>query len=467
MKNSIIQILVMLLLPIASWSQQDSSYKMTYETYLRQVLDHHPRVYQADIVQENGAASVLKAKGGFDPKLEGSIQQKYFDDKQYYSTINAGLKVPTWFGLSAKAGYDQNQGVYLNQSDRMPESGLWYAGLELELGKGLIIDQRRAELKKAKLFQQSSELERQMLRNELVLEASEAYWDWMNAYFQKDIFEEAVANAKFRLEGVIATVIMGDRPAIDTVEASIQWQNRLFGYNQAILNLENAKEKLQLYLWVDGNVPLELNNASPILPSISNMMDLFQRTLLEKDSLLLNHPYLQINELKLKQNIVDFKLKREELKPELTLKYNALNAPVNNNPITNYSMANYTWGGTLSYPILSRKARGDVKLSKLKIEDAKLNNKQLSAKVNYSINVSENKLNTAINQLALFQQTEDSYRRLYFAERDLFNIGESSLFMINSREKSFLDAQIKRIDLITKALISGNELNYQLMIPVE
>lgn len=454
------------ILPVYLSAQIDTAKVMDYNTFISRVLEHHPRVYQADIVANSGDAQLLKSRGGFDPKLEGSIQQKYFKDDQYYSLINGGLKVPTWFGLTAKAGYDQNQGGYLNPADRLPNSGLWYAGLELELGKGLLIDERRAELKKAKLFQEGSKLQQTMIKNELVFEASEAYAEWMSAYFQKQTFEIAVENAAFRLEGVRGTVAFGDRPFIDTVEASIQWQTRLFGFNQAQLDLKNAEEKLQLFLWQDGFVPLELDNAIPAKFQSEELAGMFGDALMQKDSLITNHPYILLNDLKLEQSEIDLRLKKEQLKPGLTLKYNALSQPVGNNPIAEYSINNYSWGGAISYPILTRKERGDVRLSKLKVEDTKLENTQIAAKVNYSINVSENKLYNAIEQLELFEQTLDYYERLYLAEKSLFEVGESSLFMINAREKSYLEAQLKQIELMSKALIAGNELNYQLMIGI-
>lgn len=457
-------LLIIIFFPVLSWSQNDTAVFLTYESFISIVKEHHPIVFRADIITETGNAEVLKSKGLFDPKIQGSIQQKYFNGNQYYSLANAGLKVPTWFGLSAKAGYDLNQGAYLNPSDRLPENGLWYAGLELELGNGLIIDQRRAELKKAKLYQESTELEKSILRNELIRDASISYWEWLSAYLQAKILDSAVLNAQIRLKGVKESVIYGDRPAIDTIEASIQWQSRLYDYNQTKLDLQNAKENLQLFLWSEGRVPLEIDNAIPqeIFPNeISNEFNFSQS---EKDSLLAIHPYLHLNELKIDQTEIDVQLKKEQLKPSITLKYNALSQPIASNPVPNYSVNNYAWGGSISYPIFTRKERGDLKLSRLKVDDMKLNNIQLSAKVNYSIDVSQNNLRTAIEQQALYLQTVQYYEQLYSAEKKLFNVGESSLFMLNSREKAYLEAQLKQIELLTKTYTAGYELKYQLMV---
>ena len=101
-------------------------------------------------------------------------------------------------------------------------------------------------------------------------------------------------------------------------------------------------------------IPLELDNMIPS-EKRNKSNDLMQLSMI--DSLINNHPYLQLNSLKLEQTGIDLKLKKEQLKPKLTLKYNALSEPVGNNPIAQYSPSNYSWGASFSYPVLSRKER--------------------------------------------------------------------------------------------------------------
>jgi hypothetical protein len=52
---------------------------------------------------------------------------------------------------------------------------------------------------------------------------------------------------------------LGDRPYIDTLEAAIQVQTRQFYLQQAQLELANARARLSVHLWVDGLVPLEMD----------------------------------------------------------------------------------------------------------------------------------------------------------------------------------------------------------------
>ena len=51
------------------------------------VVNNHPLAKQANLKPAYGKYSVLKAKGGFDPKLENQINQKYYNSSNYYSFL--------------------------------------------------------------------------------------------------------------------------------------------------------------------------------------------------------------------------------------------------------------------------------------------------------------------------------------------------------------------------------------------
>lgn len=455
-----ILISVLFLLFSAMTFGQETTNILTYDDFIEQVMLHHPAAYRASILKQSGEATELSARGQFDPKLFGDLDQKYFGNKQYYSHGKGGIKIPTWFGVSAEAGYQTNDGVYLNPESRMPDAGLWYAGLRLELGQGLIINKRRAEFEKAKIYNQGTELEQKMMLNELKRNASFAYWKWNQSYQKKKVYKDAISNAKIRLEGIKFSVIQGDKPFIDTVEASIIVQNRAVSLSQAVLEFENAELQLEVFLWEQGFIPLELTDMIPQVDiELNSIIQLSQL-----DSLISNHPYLQLNALKIEQKEIDLQLKREQLKPKLTLKYNALSEPVANNVFANYSPSNYSWGASFMYPILSRKERGNVRLAKLKIQDQKLENIVFETNLEYKINTALNNYRQAIEQSLIYQQLVESNDMLYSAERSLFDMGESSVFMINSRESKLLKASIEYIEAQNKVKFLKNELDYTLML---
>ncbi len=457
MKNLIFIFLLMLSTSVLS---QDSIITLSYEDYMEIVMEHHPYAYQANIVRSMGDSKVLESRGAFDPKLFGNANQKYFDDKQYYSHIQSGLKIPTWFGLTAESGFDMNDGAFLNPESRLPNNGLWYAGIRLELGNGLIIDERRAQLNKAKLLQTSTQYERTILLNQLRRDASIAYYKWQQSFQKARVYQLAYENASIRLNAVKQAALYGDRPYIDTVEASINLQNRELSLKFAENELRNAKLKLEIYLWSEGFVPLEIQDA---IPEQSNTSDTLKVPIVI-DSVISDHPFIQINDLQFEQLLIDLRLKKEQLKPKLTLKYNAISEPVGGNLFAEYSPSNYTWGATFEYPILTRKERAGVQLAKLKLQEQELKINMVEAELNYNIKSIRNNYLTAMEQLETMRKFVENNRRLYDSERTLFNLGESSLFMINSRENQWLKSNIQLFDIENQCKQLQTELEYYLLI---
>lgn len=458
MKQFILTTLI-LLLQVNNFAQ-DSSMVFSYDAFIKQVMTEHPYAFRANIVATMGETQLKEARGGFDPKLSGDANQKYYKGDQYYSHLNGGLTIPTWFGLSAKTGYKLNDGIYLNPEQQLPDAGLWYAGLQLELGQGLIMNERRAEFEKAKLYEKSSELERTIMLNKLRRDASFAYWQWQQNYEELNVYKQALTNATQRLEGVKNAAKYGDKPYIDTIEASIKaqyWQNALL---KSQTYFENAELKLEIYLWDKGFAPLEINGMTPDIKHVTQQYPPRKQF----DSLITNHPYLKMNELKIEQQKIDLKLKKEYLKPKISLKYNAISESIDGNPLATQSMDNYTWGASFSYPLLSRKERSSVQLAKLKIQDQELKNQMLLAEIEYKIKSAVNKYRLSIDQLDLSRLLVTNSEKMYDAEQSLFQIGESSVFMINSRESSWLKAQVELIRIENECRMLKAELLFQLML---
>ena len=105
----------------------------------------------------------MKARGGFDPKVEVDHNRKKFKNTEYFDQLNATFKIPTWYGIELKGNFEQNEGNFLNPEAFLPDDGLYSAGISASLGQGLFINQRMADLKRAKF------LESNLLRTEKYL----------------------------------------------------------------------------------------------------------------------------------------------------------------------------------------------------------------------------------------------------------------------------------------------------------
>ena len=454
-----------LLLQISLFTQaQDEGERvMSLGEYMEIVMSNHPLVIQAELEAEGGTANLQRARGNFDPKIAGNINEKNFKGDEYYRLIDAGLKVPTWVGLEVVGGYEQNQGVYLNAENNTPINGLVYAGLSMPIGQGLLIDYRRAELRKAQLFQDVTELERIKLLNDLYFDAGKVYWDWFYSYHTLRVFEEALELAQIRFNGVKQQASAGFLPMIDTLEAGIQVQDRTLNFQQAQLDFTNATLLASIYLWSDGTVPLEFDqdiiplefeNVQPI-----NLDDAFEQW----QTMIGDHPILRQLQLEREISEVDRRWKQEQLKPIVNLKYNALSENFNNDLFSAYSNNNFTYGISVQMPLFLRKERAELKLAKFKIQNIEAKFAQQGANLNFQAQAALNEVNTIEDQVNLYRQTVQDYLSLLEGERQKFSIGESSLFLVNAREVGYINSQIKLMDLVRKQQKSSLKVNYVLV----
>ena len=457
-------ILLLLFLSFTSYGQNDSISVFSYIEFLKIVGEHHPMAYQANLQQRLGDAYVQKARGGFDPKLYGNAQQKYYDGKQYYSYLNAGLKIPTWFGVSLQGGVDQNNGERLNSESYTNDIPLWHAGITANLGNGMFIDQRRADIKQAKIYQNSTEQEQKLMVNQLFLDASVSYFNWFKAYNKVKVYENAVRVAQERFENTKSTAELGDKPYVDTLKALIQVQDRSLKLEQAKLDLVNKRNLLETFLWQDGFAPLEISenlvpNLYPNLAIESPALNLVDGL----DTLVQRHPEIIMSQNKIDINKIDYRLQREALKPTLEVKYNALAGDLGQGVIDDYTIENYNWGATFVYPIFTRKERANVEISRIKVENEEANLAQKEALIKYKILASYNNWESTVEQVNIMQIAANNYQALYFAELALFNAGESSMFLVNVRDQDYIDAQIKLIDIITIHLFNEANFKFQTM----
>ena len=225
------------------YGQQDSLV-LGFKEYLGYVKKYHPIAKQAQLNIAVGQANLMKARGGFDPKVEVDYERKEFKDTKYWDRLNTTFKIPTWFGIELKGNFQQSEGTYINPDETLPEDGLYSAGVSMSLLRGFWANERMATLRKAKYFREQSKADQDLQVNEILFKASLAYFDWLKAYRDAEVYQDFLQNAETRFQGVRESALAGDIAMIDTVEAKIAVRNRALGYEQAQVKL--MKKSLEL-----------------------------------------------------------------------------------------------------------------------------------------------------------------------------------------------------------------------------
>lgn len=438
-------------LPVA-YSQPVEGQMLSYDAFMQRVVAHHPVVQQGQLLVAQGEANILKARGGFDPKLAGDLSQKQFNDSRYYNIAEGALKVPTWFGIEGKVAYQQADGTYLNPERTVPDAGLWLAGVSVPLGEGLFMDQRRAALRQAQTMLKANKAERQSMVNDLLLEAAKAYWEWQAAYRQMRILDNAVQLALNRYNFTIVSFQQGDKPAIDTTEAYLQVQQLQLMYNEAAVAFRNAGLQLSTFLWLERGIPLEVTEAAipDTAPTVATPLPVADSLQQWVAQLANQHPDLLQYRFKLEALDIQRQLRLEQLKPDLFVTYNFLTSTVGGDEIIAGTLENYKFGITFQMPLFMRKERGNLRAAQLKWQSAALALEQKTLEQTNKVEAYINTLSNLNNQLTLVSEMVTNYERMVTAERQLFRQGESSLFLVNSREQKYINAALKQVELQVK-----------------
>ena len=411
--------------------------------FLTMVRTNHPVAKQAELLKADAAAQRMAARGAFDPKLMGDWQAKQFDEKRYFQTAEYGVKVPTWFGVEVKGLYKTAKGDFLNPEEKLPKIGQAVVGINAPLLQGLLIDERRAGLFRARIVENANENDRRIILNNLLLDAAKAYFEWNFAAKQLKIQEKAVGLAEKRLSDLKESFRLGDKPAVDTLEAFIQMQERIFDLNEAKLLFQNENLQLSNFIWSPRQQPLAANpNLQPALNVNNETMPFLQS---DVNNLVENHPEWLQYQYKRKQLEIDRRLKQDKLKPKLNVEYNLLGNGTDF--VSNALLQNYKYGVNFSFPILLRQERGNLQMAQIKLDNTDLQQKNKQLELQNKINGYFNELNTNQKQLDIFNKVIKSYEQLLDAENQKFSIGESSVFLVNARERKLIETQLKLIKL--------------------
>lgn len=434
-------------------SANDTLRVLSEEAFINIVRSYHPVARQGQLLVDRAKAELTASRAGFDPQFYLYSDRKTFDGKTYYDITNPELKIPTWYGIEVKAGLENNLGDFLNPE--VSEGKSSYLGVSVPLGKNLLMDKRRAVLRQAKIFRDQSKAERLIMINDLLNDAYETYWYWVRDYEVYTILNNAVAVNETRLKLVKLGYTQGDRPAIDTTEALAQLQSFQLARNEAFLNFRNSGLMLSNFLWTAGDSAFYLPET--VVPDSSwRTLNVNGTQLPVLDSLIsiarAEHPKLTSYNFKLQMLDIEKSLKFQNLLPMLNVRYNILNSGYN--VLEDASAAlyrnNYKFGVDFGLPLRLSQGRGEYRSAKIKIQETNLDVIQTRLAIDNKVKYYFNELATLQLQVRIAEDNLQNYQRLFRGEDTRFRVGESSLFILNTRENKVLESMQKLAELKTK-----------------
>jgi outer membrane protein TolC len=428
----------------------DSARALPFDEFYRAVVANHPVARQAVLVRQQAREELRVARGAFDPTLTGTVDRKEFGNSLYYNYAEAELKVPTPIGSDIKLGYERAVGTYIAADRRtgLPTGnpGLFKLGFSVPLGQRLITDERRNALVQARALQDVAEADRRSALNKLLLSAAKDYARWYEAHRRRMVQREGLSLAEFRLRAIRARVQRGESAAIDTIEASLEVQRRDVARREAEQGYYATAQDVATYLWDERQNPLDL--APGVVPTVRGLeAERVDSTRLPAwlELAARQHPELRRIAGRVDQAAAQRQFAMQQVLPFAELSLNSVARRDEFGALTNRSAfdRNYVVGGTVRTPLLFMRERGRFNAADQRLETQELEQTRLRRDIELDVRVAVNDLATMNAVLELQREAVRLARLLLGGEQRRFEAGESSLLVVNLRERLLLDEQLK------------------------
>lgn len=410
------------------------------------VLANHPVARQAQAVAEQARAELRQAWGAFDPTVTATWDRKTFGGTQYFNYVDAALKIPLPIGADVTVAFDRTLGRYANPDRLTPGNGTLSAGVSIPLGQRIITDERRTALQQARAARDLGEADRTGLVNKLLFSAAKEYGTWYESWRRRAIALEGEALADFRLRAVRQRVRNGESAPIDTIEALLEVQRRQVTRFEAEAGFYVATLGITAFLWDSTGAPRPLPaEAKPTIDGLGNAV--IDSTRL--DALLAvavrRHPELLKVQAKVRQAEAERLLATQGLLPFAEAKLEALGSRDSETGFFDRARVedNYKSALAVKTPLLFLKETGKFGATGQKLTMQRLEADRLRRDVELESRAAMFELSN-LERLLLRQRENVRYARLLRdAEQIRFENGESTLLILNLRERLVLDEATK------------------------
>lgn len=403
-------------------------------------------------IQERAMAQgkALSAEGEFDTKLAVKSEMNqlgFYKNRTNGATIEQPLA--DWGG-EVFGGYKRGQGNFgpWEQDLLSLSRGEWSGGVRLPLLRNRETDERRTDLTVARLAIELADASIEKQRLKLLETAAKSYWEWVSVGRKLDVAESLMGLAEDRIRQVEDQVEAGAIAAIEIADNRRAVLERRSAVVSAEREFQNATFELSLFYRDDQGEPrLAGRDRLPEFPEPSGVSDAELKAGL--DRALERRPEIAGTMVEVRQNMAELGLARNQMLPEidLTTEYGR---DVGTGSITkrgNELMA----GVTLKSPFQRRKAKGKIALQEAKLDQLEQKLRFARNRIEVEVRDAVSALDAALQQLELARAEMDVAQQLAQAERDRFELGDSTLFVVNLRELSAAGARMRVVSALAES----------------
>lgn len=395
-------------------------------------------------------ADLRTAKGAFDPNLRTTVN---VDPVGYYSQLRVGTEIqvptPLW-GASFWAGwgYGDNDfpsyyGGYVTNA-----AGEARLGGSLPFWRNGPIDRRRANVERAELGRTLASASIEQQKIEITRAATLRYWDWVAAGRRRVIAQSLLEIAVARDAGIGARVDHGDIPQIertDNARAIVQRQGFLVSAQR---DVERTAIELSLFLRDERGQPV-IVSASRLPDALPEPQPLDAATV-QRDAGPAQEKRPEVRRLVLQQQqtAIERRWAANQLAPAVDLRVLG-SADLGRNPdplALNRNRPELQLGLVIDIPILNRANDGRVKAADAQLTRLEDQKRLMQDRVGAEVADALSALDAARERSLIARREVALATELEAAERQRFDLGDSTLLVVNLREQATAESKLRELD---------------------
>jgi outer membrane protein len=457
MRAAIAAALALVLVPLGAGAQASEAPRpeITLEAFLVRVIAQHPQVRQAEAARRQADAEALAARGGFDPYVSAIWDTKRFKGIGYYDELDARLVLPTPWGVDFKLGWERAAGQIINPERATPGDGLLSFGVSLPIGPRLLTDERRTALRQAEIAQEAADADKDAAVARVLQAAARDWGLWSEMTRRARITAEGVELARFRLEALRRRVAAGDAAAIDTIEAMAELRTREVLQLDAQAAAAAARLMAEGWLWRADGTPEPL----PVGAIAADRATLAQEAMLvDRVSgaglryLVARHPFVQQATARWRQAEAARRLAAVNILPSASVELSGLSAggSLGDVNLPTLSGEESKFSGNVRLPLFPRREVGRLRSAEERTRALQLERERVRREVEIEAQRALLEVATVDSQLVRQETLVMLQERLLAAEQQRFAIGESTLLVVNLRERALLDERLRLAALVAR-----------------
>lgn len=420
---------------------------MAWSEFVATAVERAQDVRVAEAKVAEARAKRMSAFAAFEPRVNLSSEGKDYGNDLQYRLDRAEARVGLPGGIDLVGGAAQGTGAFINPERKTPTEGLVNLGISAPLGGALVFSDRQYEWGASTRNLEIAEAKLDRTERKAILNAVKVYTFWQAQSEVQGAVDEALAVAAERLRLVREAFRLGERSEMDTLEAYLSWVDRRADAAKQANFTAGAIADVQQLLRGADTTGVDLTGMRP--QSLPVVLGTSRQ---EASSI----PELEM---------VNSALRRERL---ATTTAWAQWLPA---PYVDYRMLQ--WGGSawnpeavqwkvgLTVPLFNQKARAELAGAQARLRAAQANATATQNQFDIVRVQLAQQVQALDSELKALTASETAAYALLQQERRRFALGESTMFILASRETKYLEAVQKRT--LTSAKLQSLEAERRLL----